>query len=270
MNLLVRFDEVLPPEICESREAYINGLQCPQELLIEVLVDSAQCYRIIARGRPCGHLIIHGGDTAIELHLDRNYWVFGEVIFAQAIRKLSLQKALVKSFDHLFFSAAIDHQVKVHSRGLLVRDFVPRELPHHDQIVYSGRKAQHTDIDRIMKVKQDVFSVPERIARVVISGFVEIFEDPDGATIGFGIIRPVIVGRSDVDLGIAVDARFRNKGYAIYMMRDLVQAALARGLRPICGCAADNPASRRMGERVGLVARHRLLEITFDSSLLRR
>lgn len=188
--------------------------------------------------------------------------VFGEVILAQILTRTPVRRALVKSFDALFLSSAVAHQVAVRSRGLLVRDYIERALPGMPEVRFEARVAELGDLDRIVRVEQHVFTHPERLRKVIEERHMVLFEHGE-ALIGFGIIQPVIAGQPAVDLGIAVDAPFRNTGYAIYLFRHLVQHCFAHGLRPIAGCAEDNRASRSMGERVGMVARHRLLELSF-------
>jgi RimJ/RimL family protein N-acetyltransferase len=190
--------------------------------------------------------------------------VYGEALFLQILQRTAVRRALVKSFDALLLSSAIAHQRAVKSLGLLVRDYVPRQLPDLAQIRFEARRAEISDIPAILAVDQQVFRDPERLSHVISERHLVLFER-DAALVGFGIIRPVIAGRPEVDLGIAVDAPYRNKGYAVFIFRDMVEYCFRHGLRPIAGCSEQNLASRRMGERVGMVARHRLLELTFEA-----
>src|SRR5690606_9612153 len=130
-------------------------------------------------------------------------WVFGEVIFAQILARMPIRRALVKSCDALLVSSAVAHQVAVRSRGLLVRDYIERALPAMPELRFQARVAELSDLDRIVRVDQQVFTRPERLRKVIEERHMVLFERGE-ALIGFGIIQPVIAGQPAVDLGIAV------------------------------------------------------------------
>jgi len=265
MNIVVSFEPTSLTALADLRQQYLSGLRFAQELMLEVQVPFAKCYSIVHRGQGVGYLLENPeSHEAIEFHLLANYWVFEWNVLAQAIRALGVRSALVKSFDDLFVAAAMDNQIRVEPVGLLVRDFVRRELPVLPGLHYSMRPAAPDDAGLMLRVEQDVFTSPTRLAMVIERGFAHLFFTAETQLIGFGILRPVTPDGPDIDIGIAVDTPFRNKGYAVYMMRDMVDLCFSRGLNPVAGCARQNLASRRMGERVGLVARHRLLRMYFE------
>lgn len=266
MNLQTEFERVPLSSLHALRQEYLDALPAAQELMIELLVQSGEAYLVEAKGEVCGYFVLHDAHTLIEFYLRRPYWVFGEHVFRQILARTPVRRALVKSYDHLFLSSSIAHQSSVKSLGLLVRDYVARPLPVIEAIRFETRTASSDDLPRIRAVEQAVFTDPVRLAQVVAEGNMLLFEgaaEARGSLIGFGIVRPVIAGRPEVDLGVAVAAPYRNRGYAIYIFQALVAHAFARGLKPVAGCSEVNAASRRMGERVGMVARHRLLELAF-------
>lgn len=264
MNLLSSFEQVDIAALAPLRERYLESLPEPQELLLELLVPHCTAYAVVSKGERCGYFLVHEEHTLLELYLERTHWLYGEALFLQILERTRVRRALVKSFDALLLSSTIAHQRGVKSLGLLVRDYVPRPLPNLAQIRFEPRRAEAGDIPAILRVDQQVFRDPARLAHVIDERNLVLFER-DGSLVGFGIIRPVIAGRPEVDLGIAVDAPYRNKGYAVFIFRDMVEYCFRQGLRPIAGCAEQNLPSRRMGERVGMVARHRLLELTFEA-----
>lgn len=269
MNITVTFAPASLEDLANMRQEYLSELRCAQELMLEMMIPSCRYYWVGWRSQKIGYLIVRPENELIEFHLQRPYWVYGQSVLAQAIRALGLVHAVVKSFDDLMLSSAIEHQREVRVMGLLVRDYVPRALPELPHIRYEVRPAVLSDLPSVVAVEQDVFSQPERLRHVILAGWMQLFEQvlssaPRRTTlIGFGILRPIAADSEYVDVGIAVDTPFRNKGYAIYMMRHLVELCLERGLELVAGCSSDNMASRRMGERIGLVARHRLLRLTF-------
>lgn len=261
MNITVRFERQSLAELEASREEYLDGLSEAQELMLEVAIPGCTGHGIFRGQERIGHLLINPNNELLEFHLRQTCWVFGQCVLRQAITRLGVARAIVKTFDPLFLSSAIEYQRSVRILGLLVRDYVPRTLPELEQIQYTARDATLMDLDAVLAIEQDVFNVPERIRVVIERGWMRLFER--NGLVGFAIRRPIRPEGSDVDIGIAVDRPYRNKGYAIYIMADMVRHCVELGLNPVAGCASHNLASRRMGERVGLIARHRLLELSF-------
>ena len=164
-------------------------------------------------------------------------------------------------------SAASDlaDELRVVVRGLRRRPLFSLAVVATLALAIGANTAIFTVVNAVL-VQKLPYEDPERLTAVVRAGAMRLFERDD-ALLGFGIIRPVIAGRPEVDLGLAVDARFRNKGYAVYFLRDMAEFCLQSGLIPISGCAAENEASIRLGSRVGFVSRYRLLEVGFESAL---
>jgi GNAT superfamily N-acetyltransferase len=265
LNIRQRFVRVESVrELGALREEYLDGLPFAQEALLEVLVQNGECYVIEARGERAGYFVVHRGDALVEYHVTPRYLAYSHLFFSKFVVEYRIASALIKSYDHTALACAMDLQVGVKSKGVLVREFVRRELPEVPRISYTRRVALAGDLPRISAVDQPVFTHPERLRGVVREGRMRLFEKGD-SLVGFGIIRPIIAGRPDVDIGLAVDKPYRNRGYALYLLRDLIDECLSQGLNPVGGCARENEPSIRMGLRVGLVSRFRLLELTFRS-----
>jgi hypothetical protein len=262
MNVRPAFVKVPLDAVSTLREDYLDGLQEGQEALVEVLVANAEPYRIEIKSRSAGYLLLHPNGTLLEYHLCLEFLSYAHQLLGPFLAEHPVQRALVKSYDATFLACAMDHQIAVRSRGILVRDYVRRELPNIASIRYARRLALEADLPRIRAVDQPVFTDPERLLAVIRAGAMQLFEF-DGDLIGFGVMRPIIRGRPHMDVGVAVDRRFRNRGHALYMLRDLIDHCVAAGWKPVAGCSRENEASVRMGQRVGLLSRHRLLELSF-------
>lgn len=262
MNISVSFREVESLDALSSlRDQYLDALLHPQDALLETFVVAGRPFVIEHRGEAIGYFVTHG-EGLVEFFVTRPHEAQAQILFPRIVAERGLAFALVKTFDALFLACALDLQTEVVVRGVLARDYLPRELPVIPRIRYTRRTARLEDLPRIAAVEQDVFTHQERLRRVVEHGEMQLFEKDD-ALVGFGIVRPVIANRPDVELGIAVDTPYRNKGYAVYMLREMVDHCLSRGLNPISGCARSNEASVRLGVRIGYSGRYRLLEIRF-------
>jgi GNAT superfamily N-acetyltransferase len=262
MDIEVQFEKLPSTSyLANFRAEYLDSLPCSQEALIEVQISSATGYHALYEGRAVGYAII-SGDVVLEFFLRPEYAVFGQTVFDQLLAATHARRALVKSFDALFFSSCVDRQRSFRSLGLLVRDYQPRQLPELPGLSYRTRLAELVDLPRVRAVDQDVFLDPARLQVVIEKGYMMLFEQGD-ALLGFGIMRVVVPGRPGVDIGIALDKPYRKLGYAPYFLQRMAELSLERGLSPLAGCAVDNHAVRATGERIGMYAKHRLLELGF-------
>jgi GNAT superfamily N-acetyltransferase len=249
-------------ELAPLREHYFDGLRASQEVLLEVQIPAATGYRIVhTQSGVLGYALVRDA-TVLEFHLDPAHAVFGQTIFDQLLAQTGATRALVKSFDDLFFSSCVDRHQGLRSVGLLVRDYVRRPLPQPSDLRFTARVASLADLTRVAAVDQPVFTDPARLRFVIEGGFMQLFEH-EAALLGFGIMRPVVPGRSGVDIAIALDRPHRNHGYAAYFLQHMAELCLSRGLTPIAGCAIENRAVRATGERIGMYAKHRLIELRF-------
>jgi GNAT superfamily N-acetyltransferase len=248
-------------ELLPWRAKYLDSLPASQEVFVEVQVPGSGGQRILHDGRMIGYALLRER-TLIEFYLEEAYAVFGQTVFDQLLAHTGAERALVKSFDSLFFSSCVDRQKALRSVGLLVRDYVKRDLSLPEELRYTARPAQLRDLPRIEAVDQQVFTDRARLSFVIERNYMLLFERGD-LLLGFGIMRVVVPGRPGVDIGIALDKPYRKHGYAPYFLQHMAEASLARGFVPIAGCAVDNKPVRATGERIGMFAKHRLLELQF-------
>jgi ribosomal protein S18 acetylase RimI-like enzyme len=262
--MLARFPSV--PSLAEVhalRERHLDGLIAAQDALLEILVRDGRVHHIVVRDEVIGYAVVQD-TTVLEFFVvpERDY--YAHMLLPRLAEQVGIDRALVKTFDHVFLTAALFNSTKdkVGVRGVLVRDYVKRELPAIARIEYIRRTARPDDLPAITAVEQQIFTNAERLRWAVDQGYIELFERPTGGPlIGFGLMRPVIDGRPDTEVGVVVDPVCRNKGYAMYMLRDMVEHCLDRGLVPVSGCARTNAASIRMGTRIGFTGRYLLLEV---------
>lgn len=266
MRTQVQFKSVPLPELASLRGEYLESLPYAQELLLETMVPQARGLGVLSRAEElCGYLLIGEHGALIEFYLERPYWVFGEQVLGLALRAFGIERAWVKSFDSLLLSSAVGYQRSMRVLGLLVRDYQPRALPRSPHIQFNARLAQEADLQRIAELDQDVFTHPGRLRAALSRGELWVFEY-EQVLLGLGVSQRLSPKRPEVDLGVAVDRPHRNRGHAVYLLRTLAEHCLAQGLHPVCGCAVDNLPSRHMGERIGFVARHRLLELVLSTN----
>ncbi len=258
-----KFQTVPRQEIADLRILYLKALPYCQDAFLEVAVQASTLHQIEVGGSKAGYFAVSPAGLITEFFIVPELAHFAHPVYRKFVEQHCPAGALVKSYDYAALSCALDLNRSVQVRGMLCRQFVERDLPDLAHLSCPMRLARAEDLNRIINVRQDVFSDPSRLGHAIETGDLYLFES--GADlVGFGLIRVIIAGFSDVEIGIAVDEPFRNKGYAAYMLLDLVLTAKRRGLNPVSGCSIDNEPSIRLGMRVGFRARHRLIEIRFS------
>lgn len=62
------------------------------------------------------------------------------------------------------------------------------------------------------------------------------------------------------DLGMIVDKDHQGRGAATWIMQQLIELTLAKGLKPICSTEQDNIAAQKAIGRAGFIAKNRILQ----------
>lgn len=242
-----------------SRKCF--GVFEAQELFLELQIHHANIFLITLGSTPIGYFFVDKTPTLLEFYVIRAYIDQVDLIFEEIIHAFSIKKALCKSFDHTFLSCCVGVQKQTKAIGLLCREYEEQPLPNTTRDI-TIRFAGPEDEQHIAAINEEVFDHEDEIREVIKKHNMLIFEHGSNI-IGFGIFQRVIPGRSEYDIGMLVDRRYRRQGYGAYIIRYLVDYCKSHDYRPICGCAIENDASRRCLERVGFIARYRLLEFTF-------
>jgi GNAT superfamily N-acetyltransferase len=240
------------------RAEYLDGLPQPQELFVENLVAKGTCWSIWRDEREIGYAVIHGGETLVELHvmtaeLSRLAAAFEELAGVCGVRRI-----LAKSFDPTLMFVALLRPRQIRTTGLLYRVIVDAGFAADPAIAV--RAATVDDVGSLLRLGADFFDGPAEVEDYIASGALMIYEAGDGAALGAGVMKRIVPGRDDLDIGMVVDPRRRRRGHGVYIVAHLKAHCLAKGWRPICGCAVDNLASQRTLERAGFASRDRLVE----------
>jgi len=230
----------------------------PQELFVENLVATGTCWSIRRDDEEIGYAVIHGAETLVELHVRTTELRCLAAAFEELASARGLRRILAKSFDPSLMFVALLRPRQVRTTGLLYRVIVDPDFAADAAI--GVRAATLDDLAPLLRLGADFFDGPAEIEDYIAAGGLMIYEAGDGAPLGAGVMKPVVPGRDDVDIGMVVDRRRRRRGHGAYIIALLKAHCLARGWRPICGCAIDNLASQRTLERAGFASRHRLVE----------
>jgi GNAT superfamily N-acetyltransferase len=240
-----------PPETL--RRAYLDSLREPQELFLESLVASGRTWRYDQTAYAVAH-----DHQLIEFFVSPGHQGQIVALFDAAMRVSGATIVLCKSFDTQMLFAALSRPAKVTAPGVLFRrianaSFIPRaEL--------GIRNGDACDAEAIAAIDDGFFAHAGEIQSYAETSGLFVLQT-GGKTVGCGIGRLVVAGRSAIDVGMWVAPNHRRRGYGSYIIAFLKDHYLKRGLRPICGCSAQNDASYRALWAAGFESEHRILRI---------
>ncbi|MGR3501479.1 GNAT family N-acetyltransferase [Pseudaestuariivita sp.] len=227
----------------------MSALAEPQEYFLEELVRSGQFWVT-----DDGSYGVTSGKSLVE------FFCADPAISAGILRQLQkqagLSTALVKSFDGDFKQACAALGWTGSVGAFLFRErhaYAPTVFPDADKSA-----AQHGDLDELWEINHDFFESRDEIAALADSNKLWTVR-VGGKIAGCGLSNRFHEESPAVDIGMMVAPGFRRKGLGTHIVIEMANRAEQAGLRPICGCAASNAASKATLEKAGFVSAHQLM-----------
>jgi len=250
-----------PPRL---REAYFRALGGePQIYHQERSVSAARTFLVGPASAPLGYLAAHDGAVVEFWANDNALPDLGELFYAAAMRA-GATSAIVKSYDRLALVAIASRPFQGATIGVNCTAWSDER--YDPPPGFSPRPGCPGDLSILVDIGPGLFGAPDEAAQDLAGGRITIYE-VDGSAAGCGILSPVREGADAFDLGVGILPQWRRRGLGEQIVRHLKQVCLRElGVRPVCGCAVENIASRRTLERAGFLAHHRLLELKWASS----
>ena len=202
--------------------------------------------------------MIDGEGTLVEFHVTAAEARHVGEAYEVVEKSGGVRRVLAQSFDPTLMSIGRLRPGRVRTVGWLFREIADPGFSADAAITV--RAAASADVAALLRLGADFFDGPAEIENYIASDGLMIYEARGGVPLGAGVMKRVVAARNDVDIGMVVAPEHRRRGHGAYIVGHLKAHCLARGLRPICGCAIDNLASQRTLERAGFVSRHELIE----------
>jgi len=242
----------------------LSHLSAPQELFVENLVATRSVHMLELAGAEVGYAVASGGQI-VEFHIEDSELSHAGQALDALVEMSGARSILAQSFDPLLMFLGLACGSAPATQGLLYRVIAdPGFEPRSD---IAARPGKSEDITELAALSDDFFDDAQEINAYLAAGGLMVYRDAGGNLIGAGVLKPVVDGMDGVDIGMVVSPRQRRLGYGAYIVRHLKAHCLARGWRPICGCAIDNIASQGALERAGFASMHRLVEFAIDPKL---
>lgn len=244
-----------------ERMAYLTSLPFFQELYVEWLVERSSLYTLYYQDVDVGYVCISDKKILVEFFIRAPYLYLKEELFDALIKELNPQKAYVKSFDCLFLACCIAFHKKCKPLGLLFRHINERIVYSKDP-GFSVKIADDSDYSFLAAQGNDLYENEEELNRLVGNRNIYMYR-LGNELIGCGLKIRVHARFDYYDIGMWVKPEYRGKGYAKQIIGDLKQICHREHVKPICGCAIENVASRKVLEANGMNSVHHLLEFAF-------
>ncbi|MCO5142554.1 MAG: GNAT family N-acetyltransferase [Oligoflexia bacterium] len=242
------------------REKYLNQLNYSQEFYLEWRVQAGTPFLIQKDEQTIGYAVCHNHAIVECYFLD-----IGDMLerkaFEQLLKVTNASSMLCKSFDEnaLRLAKAVLQESK--TVGILFREF-SSIFPLKSDV--TSRPARPEDLEALLEINDNFFSGSEEILNFIEQERQFLYFNQMGELLGCGIVSQIVEGRNSYDVGMLVNPKHRKKGFGSHIIAHMARYCLDRGWVPVCGCSADNLASKKAIERAGFSGIHELIEFRFD------
>lgn len=242
------------------RRAYLDSLSEPQELYIDQLVAAGHTYSLSIDGEEVGYGVV-AERNVVEFYVDDRGLATMTALFRLLVASSESTGALCKTSDTRMMAAAASEPARTRTSGYLFRSI--REHGFVDYPNIRPRVGTTIDVESVLSIHDGFFSNRSEIERYITAGQMYLYESAAGDLLGCGILTRFVPDRGAVDVGMVVAPAHRRRGIGSQIVAHLKHCCLEVGDRPICGCSADNEASRRALENAGFATAHSLIEFTY-------
>lgn len=258
-------------EIESLKQQYIRQATAPLDgMWLCGFVPLASHYRFDVDGQAVGFFCINEEGHLLQFYLDPNYSEQANVLFRGLLsgeysHVLPIEGCYVSTAEPAFLSHCLDNfndftvnalMYQLNANATVVKSVCP-EL--------ALRPVSMAQLPQMMAFVIRNIGAPEQWLRPYFNNLIrrqELYACWQGDTlVSTGESR----GYTDyqqgyADLGLIVDQPMRGKGVACWMMQQLVQLTLAKGLQPICSTERDNIAAQKAISHAGFVSTNRILQ----------
>ncbi|MDX2105588.1 MAG: GNAT family N-acetyltransferase [Candidatus Melainabacteria bacterium] len=245
--------------IAKYRYQYLHELPFAQEFFVEGLAKNALCYAIYADDQCAGYALIHD-HVIVEFYLIPSMTGIAKNAMTNLISETASTSSLCKSFDHLFLETCIQIFNRKEIVGYLYRNFETSQMPKLVNLNLVVEPVITSDLQSILSIDGQFFADEDEV-KTYFEADSRIFKfTARDKLVGCGIIKQVIPGMNDYDIGYAVSPEHRQKGVATYIAVQLRNYCIEQGWNPIAGCSSENIASQKTLERAGFSAVYTLIK----------
>ncbi|HEY5562295.1 MAG TPA: GNAT family N-acetyltransferase [Clostridiaceae bacterium] len=249
-------------DINSMRGKYLASLPYAQEHFIEDKIKKCLYYLILNDSNIIGYCCVNSEKVLFEFYLDKTALVCAQEVFKLFIDNKYFLAAECKTFDHLLMSLCLDFHKKSSCTAYLFRDYIRADysLIGYDNLSFEVLK--HEDINSVLEISGNFFKDPDELEKYIAEKEVHVLYS-NNIILGVGLCTRIISHQVYHDVGMVVSKEHRNKGIGTYIIGNLIEFCCNLNLIPVCGCWYYNYASKRVLEKSGFTALHRMVRFDF-------
>lgn len=253
----------------EIRESFYQSLTSPFDGMWDELVhDHSQLWGIYEEDQIIGYCSKDATGNLTNFFLLENYNHLKTELFKQVLYMLETGKAIVSTNNPDFLVLSLDNSKKMAVHAFLFENSNDVDLAVPEEIKgLNLTPATIQDFQNLMEFCSENTEGDPRWMEAYLNRLIDRQEihllKKDGKIIGSCEVRKSLTQPAIADLGVIVDANFRDKGIGSWLMASAKKICLTQGNMPICSCENGNIASRKMIENAGFSPSNMVLKITF-------
>lgn len=246
-------------KIEKLRNDYLNSLSEFQELFIELMISDSDCYILKIGSEELGHAIRNCYGILIEYYVVDRHISKSQGFLLQVYKELFITEIYCKSFDYTLLNTCMLNSFSYSVIGLLYRHF-DKPLVEKD----FGLKREKASLSAIeLFLNQDdsikeLFETEQQLTEFIQKEHVFTFSKND-EFIGCGMVTRTHPDWNFCDLGVWVIPSKRGKAMGAQIMWSLREFSVKNNLKPCCGCAIENLASRKTIEKTGFISKYSMI-----------
>lgn len=242
---------------------YRRTLVAPMDDMWEAFAEMAHSFTMLRGGEPIGFFTVNDEGELYRFHVRSALEHQTGAFFRYVLTERSISAALPATLDPAFTSLSMELAQGVEVKALLfqlVADPEPVRAP-----LATIRRAEKPDFEASVAFERAAIGAPLGFLRPYLTTRIDagelLLHEVDGMIVGVGELRRDGTNPGYAHLGVVVGETQRGQGLGSAIMRYLVEEAERHQLKPLCSTEPTNPAARRIIERAGLRARHRVLRV---------
>lgn len=246
-------------KIKKYRTDYFNSIPEFQELFIELMIYNSDFYFLEVDNAEVGYAIKNHDGILIEFYVKTKFIPASDDYFGQALKELSISEIYCKSFDSLLLSNCLLSSLSYSLLGVLYRDYSGALIKKDPEI-----RMHKADLSTVSFLSgqddsiKELFETEQQLTDFIKNENVfEFFKNDD--FIGCGMVLRTNTDWDFCDLGVWVNPSKRGNSIGSQIILNLREFAIRNNLKPSCGCAIENIASRKIIEKAGFVSKHKLI-----------
>jgi len=246
-------------KIAKFRIDYLNSLSEFQEFFIELMISDSDYFIFQVDNNVSGYAIRNNDGVLIEFYVLDKYIPDSNEIFGQVLKDLSITDIYCKSFDSLLLSNCLLKTLPYSIIGLLYRDYFEPLIIKDSTIKI--KRADHLSVELLLGQDESIkelFETEQQLIDFVKNENVfEFYKNEE--FVGCGMVIRTHPDWSYCDLGVWVNPSKRGNAIGSQIILNLREYSIKNNLKPSCGCAIENQASRKIIEKSGFVSRYKMI-----------